>query len=140
VSAPPLSAKALATLRAVVDRLIPRDDFPGATDAGVDVYILRQLAGDLASERTLVASGLDAIETAARNGHGDPFASLSPDEQDALLERVAGATATASFFNRLVELTAEGFYADPGQGGNRDEVSWRMIGYARRGPGNPSAT
>ena len=37
-------------------------------------------------------------------------------------------------FARLVELAHEGFYADPGNGGNRDAVSWRMIGYETHVP------
>ena len=31
--------------------------------------------------------------------------------------------------SRLVNHAAEGYYADPGQGGNRNRVSWRMIGF-----------
>ena len=33
------------------------------------------------------------------------------------------------FFRLLVEQTTEGFYADPGNGGNKDEAAWKMIGY-----------
>ena len=33
------------------------------------------------------------------------------------------------FFRLLVEQTMEGFYADPGNGGNKGGVSWEMIGY-----------
>jgi gluconate 2-dehydrogenase gamma chain len=29
----------------------------------------------------------------------------------------------------LVNHTMEGFYSDPGNGGNRDAVSWKMIGF-----------
>jgi hypothetical protein len=36
-----------------------------------------------------------------------------------------------------VELAHEGYYADPGNGGNRDAVSWRMIGYDPRLPTTP---
>ena len=33
----------------------------------------------------------------------------------------------------MVEHVLEGFYADPGNGGNRDAVSWKMIGYRAEG-------
>ena len=34
------------------------------------------------------------------------------------------------FFDLLVRTTtAEGFYSDPEQGGNRNAVSWNMIGF-----------
>jgi hypothetical protein len=46
--------------------------------------------------------------------------------------------ATA-FINRLIDLAAEGFYADPANGGNRDGASWRMIGYDPLLPARPSA-
>jgi hypothetical protein len=28
-----------------------------------------------------------------------------------------------------VEHSAEGFYSDPGNGGNRDNIAWKMIGF-----------
>lgn len=166
----PLSAAATAALRAMLDRLIPRDEFPSATDAGVDDYITRQLAGDCAADFPMIASGLAALEheagvrqkelTGERRGSRDEvssplplrspvqsvFAALNETQQDALLDAISrDAVKTrwpgvpSVFFNRLVELAAEGFYADPGQGGNRGEVSWKMIGYARRVPDRPSA-
>ena len=45
----------------------------------------------------------------------------------------------AAFINRLIDLAAEGFYADPANGGNRDGASWRMIGYDPLLPARPSA-
>jgi len=33
------------------------------------------------------------------------------------------------FFEMLVNTTAEGFYSDPQQGGNRNAVSWTMTGF-----------
>ena len=41
------SERQAATLRAMVDRLIPPDDFPGGWEAGVGDYLARQLSGDL---------------------------------------------------------------------------------------------
>jgi gluconate 2-dehydrogenase gamma chain len=38
------------------------------------------------------------------------------------------------FFEALLELTLEGFFSDPIYGGNRDKVSWKMIGF----PGLPA--
>jgi hypothetical protein len=78
-----------------------------------------------------------------RHGPGLTFAALGPEQQDALLADLeAGRTMTAwpaeisaaAFFRRLTELAHEGFYADPGNGGNRDAVAWRMIRYD---PGQP---
>ena len=56
--------------------------------------------------------------------------------QDELLGRIeAGKVTTvwavdpAAFFRMAVEHCAEGYYSDPDNGGNRDGVSWRMMGF-----------
>jgi gluconate 2-dehydrogenase gamma chain len=43
--------------------------------------------------------------------------------------RVQWNTPAASFFEMLLNLTAEGYFSDPANGGNRDALSWKMIGY-----------
>lgn len=128
-----------ATLRVVIDRLVPRDEFASATDAGVDRYIEQQLAGDCAAEAPLIAAGLGGIEAEAHARHAVSFAQLTAVAQDALLAELERRATTiewtvdaALFFARLVELTGEGYYADPANGGNRDGVSWVMLGYRPR--------
>lgn len=137
----PLSPDELTALRALLDRLIPPDDFPGAVGAGVETYVLRQLQGDLAAQAPAVAAGLRQLDTEARARHGRTFAALAAAQQDGLLAGLeAGQTAAdwpssaADFFNLMVNLAAEGFYADPGNGGNRGALSWKMIGYDPRLP------
>ena len=135
----PLTPPQLAALRALLDRLIPADDFPGALAAGTENYVLRQLADDCAPEAAALIRGLEQLDTAASTRHGGaPFLALSPYQQDALLTAL-DATGDP-FFNRLVDLAHEGFYADPANGGNRDAVSWRMLGYdPRPSPASPPA-
>ena len=43
--------------------------------------------------------------------------------------RAAWSTDPAAWFTQLVAFAMEGFYADPGNGGNKGEISWKMIGY-----------
>jgi hypothetical protein len=147
----PLTPPQLIALRALLDRLIPADDFPGALAAGTDTFIVNLLAGDCAAEAPALALGLAQIDTeaVARHGASQTFASLAPSAQDALLTileqnqpaTVWPAPLTAdAFFNRMVDLAAEGFYADPKNGGNRDAASWRMIGYEPRLPSKPTAS
>lgn len=148
----PLPPTSLSALRAALDRIIPRDEFPGATDAGADGYILRQLAGDCVLELPLIRDGLTCLDAEARATGATSFASLGEKEQDALLAaiergevRTIWSVAPIAWFARLVELTAEGYYADPGNGGNRGGVAWKMLGYDPRTPrrvtiaGKPSA-
>ena len=125
-----------ATLRALIDRLIPADDFPGGWEAGVGDYLDRQFTGDLSDALDLYLSGLDALDVEARTTAGVNFAALAPAAQDELLRRVeVGEVVTdwpvdpPEFFRAAAEHAAEGFYGDPGNGGNRDGVSWRMIGF-----------
>ncbi len=125
-----------ATLRALIDRIIPADDFPGGWEAGVGDYLDRQFAGDLCHLLDLYRAGLDALEVEARATAGVNFAELTPDAQDELLRKVElGEVVTdwpiepAAFFRTVAEHAAEGFYGDPDNGGNRDGVSWRMIGF-----------
>ena len=147
VSPMPLSLPQTSTLRALVDRLIPADDHPGALAAGTDNFIVALLAGDCAAQAPAIALGLNQLEAEAAARHGQPFASLAPAAQDALLtalEQNRPATpwpaplTPSAFFHLLVDLAAEGFYADPANGGNRDAVSWRMIGYDPRLPDSVS--
>jgi gluconate 2-dehydrogenase gamma chain len=50
-------------------------------------------------------------------------AQISPDVQAVV---TVGATA---FFNLLLQWTMAGFFCDPVQGGNRDMVGWKLVGF-----------
>ena len=110
----------------MLDRLIPADDFPGALGAGVDAYVLDLLRGECAAEAAEIHAWLVRLEDETQ------FTSLGAPEQDSVL--AACDARDDAVFARLVELAHEGFYADPGNGGNRDAVSWRMIGYETHVP------
>lgn len=119
-----------------MDRIVPPDDFPGAWDAGVGDYFARQFDRDFASLLPVYRLGLDAIEAEAQEQYASAFAELGETQQDALLSKIAdGEVVTlwqigpSGFFNQLVHHVQEGFYADPGNGGNRDSIAWKMIGY-----------
>jgi hypothetical protein len=125
-----------ATLRALVDRIIPPDDFPSGWEVGVGDYLARQFDGDLRGMVGVYRAGLDGLEAEAYAGAGASFAALGPAEQDALLRRVESgdvatvwATDPVAFFEAACVHMNEGFYSDPGNGGNRDQITWRMIGF-----------
>lgn len=130
----------LATLRALVDRIIPPDDFPSGWQAGVGDYLAGQFERDLRPQVECYRAGLDALDAEARAAAGVAFAELDAAGQDALLGRVEAGQVRAewpidpaAFFQAAIQHTMEGFYSDPGNGGNRDGVSWRMIGFEVRG-------
>jgi hypothetical protein len=128
------------TLRAAVDRIIPQDDFPAAWEAGAGDYIDHILSGDLQHLAAAFLDGLAALEAESQARFGETFSSLAAKEQDEILRDVeTGAVKTAwknspaEFFRVLLELTSEGYYSDPGDGGNRGMISWRMIGFDPKG-------
>ncbi len=128
-------------LHSAIDRIIPPDDFPGAWDAGAGDYILRQLDGELRHLALTISEGLASLDREAQSFFDRPFASLTLSEQDHILKQVEDGevrtvwiTPPDEFFILLVRLTNEGYYGDMSNGGNRDEVSWRMIGYQTRIP------
>jgi hypothetical protein len=137
----PLGPLPADTLRALLDRLIPHDDLPGAVEAGVENYLRRFLETTGAPEAPGLAVGLIQLERESAARHdGASFTALTADQQDALLRDIEigkvrtlwpAACAPVPFFTRMIELAHEGFYADPANGGNQDAVSWRMIGYDR---------
>lgn len=123
-----------ATLASVVDRIIPADGDPGAAQAGALSFVLARLNHEAASEKPAIDAGLRQLDAAAHQRHGMAFPALGPAARDALLTTIAGAP----WFRTLADLTAEGFYADAGNGGNEGEVSWRMIGFSDAQPAAPA--
>ena len=116
-------------LRAALDAIIPRDEDPSATDLGVDHYVLHQLGADRRDQVAGIAAGLAAL--GAQN-----FAALTPAAQTTALK----AVERELWFINLAELAAEGYYADPENGGNAGGASWAMIGYQPRLPKTPAST
>jgi hypothetical protein len=126
----------LPTLRAAIDRIIPADDFPSATQAGVDRYILAIFDRDRKPDALLFNEGLFALDEEAKIDGAISFDQSSTSIQDQILDRVQqGITravwksSAAAFFDLLLNLTAEGYFSDPANGGNRDAISWKMVGY-----------
>jgi gluconate 2-dehydrogenase gamma chain len=148
-----------AFIEAAVDRLIPADpQWPGGIEAGVPNYIDKQLGGAWGAGERLYRSGpwqpgtpsqgyqlpftpaelfrtaLGAINKQLSEA-GTPFASMSADQQDVYLHSLEaggkdlGGIPSDVFFEHLWDSTVEGFLSDPVYGGNRNMVSWRMIGF-----------
>ncbi len=124
------------TLEAIVSRIIPADDTPGAVESGVLDYISAQLQGDMRGKISLYQAGLEATNAESLACYNCPFVHLPALQQDTLLTnleqgqvRTPWPVSSREFFLMLVNHTAEGFYSDPAGGGNRDALSWKMIGF-----------
>ena len=126
-------------MRSLMNRIIPPDDFPDAWEAGVGNYLARQFEGDLRSQVQTYQLGLEALEAESRAFAGKGFSELDPSTQDAILTRIESGQVRSSwpvdpigFFHMVIQHVMEGYYSDPGNGSNRDAISWKMIGFTGR--------
>lgn len=149
-------------IEAAVARLIPKDESGGgAIEANVPRYLDLQLGGSWGAGERLYRSGPWRPGT-KQQGYQLPFTPgeffhvglkailkefqgktafhrLSPEHQDAYLQeleksdRDLNGIPANTFFAHLLGMTIEGFLADPVYGGNRDMISWRMIGFPGAG-------
>ena len=148
------------TADAALARVIPADDSgPGAREAGVVVFLDRQLAGawgqgdhfyrkgpflpgtpqqgyQLAfTPAEMFRLGLAKLDENARKLRGAAFADLTDAQQDELLGQAEhgkldfGALPSNIFFASFVDATMEGFFSDPIHGGNRDKIGWKLVGF-----------
>jgi gluconate 2-dehydrogenase gamma chain len=122
-----------ATVAAACERILPRDEDPGAKDANVPAYIDQMLkTPELKQMKSDFLQGLSALERRSRSMFKKGFAEASPEQQDELLTifKDSGAgTGEAHFYELLVVLTLEGFLGDPSYGGNQGRVGWRLVGF-----------
>ena len=114
------------TLSAFCDQIIPADDFPSASEAGVLLYIDRQLIRHYASHQDEYRDGLAQIEKLSRNRFGVQFARLQSQQQLDIV--IATEHDSPDFFELIRNHTMQGYYGSPRHGGNRDAVSWHMLG------------
>ena len=118
-----------ADLTAIAARIIPTDDTPGATEAGV-IYFLDTIFAEArrASQLALLREGLAALRGQLTAG-GRPIYELTEAQQDQLLRD----NEQTPFFATMRYLTIAGTFSLPRYGGNRDNVGYQLIGYEDRG-------
>jgi gluconate 2-dehydrogenase gamma chain len=137
---------------------------PSGSDCGVATFIDRQLAGSYGAGARLYRdgpfnkakpefgyqlplnpheffrAGIAAANDWSRKTYGKDFDRLADADRIAALKAMEGGTAEVAgvssrgFFEALLQITMEGYFADPIYGGNRNMASWKMVGY----PGLPA--
>lgn len=81
-----LDAHSNATITVAAERIIPRTDTPGATDAGVASFIDHMLANWYSpTDRDLLLQGLEELDARSRSLHGGDFVDCDEAQQVALL-------------------------------------------------------
>jgi hypothetical protein len=116
-----LSDVEAADFAAIAARLIPTTDTPGATEAGVIHFYDRAWGGELAWALEDMRSLLKTLNEAS----GARFATLSIDQQDQNLR----THEEDGRFALLCLVTKFGFFAMEKHGGNKDHVSWDIVGF-----------
>ena len=121
-----LSDEQAGTLGAICDQIVPADDFPSATQAGVLDYIDKQLVRPYRRHQEAYRDGLQKSDASSRTRFGKGLTELAPAQQ---LEAVTQISSEQPEFFELVRThTFQGYYGSPRHGGNRDAVSWKMLG------------
>ena len=125
------------SVNAISERIIPSDQDPGASWAGVVHYIDRKLVGYHQGYQRLYRLGLQGVQESSLSLFAKKFVQLAESQQDELLRKLESNEVTGDawkqvspreFFNRVLEHTMQGFYGGPRHGGNREAISWRMLG------------
>ena len=138
---------------------------PSGTEVGLAVFIDRQLAGAFGNgarlyrqgpflpgkpehgyqlaltPREFFRAGIEATNQWTQKTYGKDFDRLAEAERVEAMKALEQGKPeftgfkSSMFFDQLLQLTMEGFFADPMYGGNRDKVAWKMIGF----PGLPAS-
>lgn len=114
---------------AIAARIIPTDETPGATEAGV-IYFIDNVLGTSRTEALApMREGLASLQTAAQSTYGSAsFSALTPEQQDALLVSIE----ETEFFGTMRYMTIAGMFSLPEYGGNRDYAGWKLIGFEHK--------
>ncbi len=121
-----LSADEALEFGAIAARIIPTDETPGATEAGVIYFIDHVLGTSRTEALTPMREGLLALQAQAQSTYGiAKFSSLQPEQQDALLT----AIEDTAFFGTMRYMTIAGMFSLPEYGGNRNHAGWELIGF-----------
>ncbi len=114
------------TLAAICDQIIPADKYPSASQAGVLTYIDKQLVRHFRRHQDAYRDGLEQAEAISRKRFGKELAALTSQQQFEVVSAIE--QQHLDFFNLVRAHTLQGYYGSPRHGGNRDAVSWRMLG------------
>jgi gluconate 2-dehydrogenase gamma chain len=137
---------------------------PSGSDCGIVTFIDRQLASAWGggakmyrsgpfrkakpeygyqlplTPRQFFAVGIVATNAWTHKVYGKDFDRLAANEREDALKALEQGKAELGdfdakpFFEALLHITMEGFFADPIYGGNRNKVAWKMVGF----PGLPA--
>ena len=122
-------------LAAIAARIIPSDETPGATEAGV-IYFLDNIFAEpeRAEQLDQLREGLRDFQFQVATGPGASyFHELDEAQQDEMLRQ----NENTPFFATMRYLTIAGTFSLPEYGGNRDKVGYQIIAFEDQGAWAP---
>ena len=123
-------------LDALVEQIIPTDEWLGGRDAGVTNFIDKQLTGPYARYQEIYRRGLMAIQETCKVKFQKRFEELSFDGQTLFLKAMEAGEMEGinwkkgfdrQFFGLIRDHSLQGFYGSPRHGGNKNNISYKMI-------------
>ena len=132
-----LNEEEIGLLDAIVEQIIPTDNFPGGKWANVSNFIDKQLDSYYRKHQLAYREGLAAFEKTVIQMNGKKFEELSFAEQTTILQKMESGGLSgdywkehsqANFFDMLRQHSLQGFYGSPAHGGNRNYISYHMLG------------
>ena len=123
----------MATITVLADIIIPKDDVSGsASDAKVPEFI-EFIVKDIPEHKVPMRGGLKWLDVYSFNKFQKSFVEASEDQQISIVDEIAypkkarpEMQAGVTFFNRMRNLTASGFYTT--------EIGVKDIGYVGNAP------
>jgi gluconate 2-dehydrogenase gamma chain len=131
-----LTEKESALLDAIVEQMIPTDEWPGGREAGVTNFIDTQLVGPYSRYQEIYRKGFQAIQETCGTKFGKGFEELSWEDQTLFLKKMEAGKMEGNawekgfdkqFFGLLRNHSMQGFYGSPRHGGNKNNVSYKML-------------
>jgi gluconate 2-dehydrogenase gamma chain len=138
-----LSPEQAKEVAAIAARIIPTDEDPGATEAGVVYFIDRALKTFASDDKAAYDAGILQFNQVTEKMFPGVarFSAASAEQQDSVLKEMSKGQKPAGravrqmqggkagdFFPVIWAHTLMGFLVDPEGGGNRDYVGWKLIG------------
>ncbi|MEI7423963.1 MAG: gluconate 2-dehydrogenase subunit 3 family protein [Prolixibacteraceae bacterium] len=123
-------------LDALVEQIIPTDNWPGGREAGVTNFIDKQLVGPYIRYQEIYRKGLLAIRETCKTKFQKGFEALTWDDQTTFLKKMEAGKMEGpiwekgldrQFFGLLRSHSLQGFYGSPRHGGNKNNVSYKML-------------
>jgi gluconate 2-dehydrogenase gamma chain len=119
--------KQAADYEAFASQIIPTDETPGAKEANVVRFVDFALSEIEPENKQDFTKALDALNVQAKKTapQAASFAALTSAQQVEAIK----AIEKSGDFGMLRAYVLVGFFGDPSDGGNKDQIGWKLIGF-----------